>query len=252
MVSAWIEALREWNSKHNAGTWCVPRKGSKELEAARAILARIKKERGGKVEAPKAAKEKAPKMKKASPEVQAAFETAMKKHKEGESKKEKVKAFLKRALEKRREKKAKVSKVVEGVEITGSAAEMAEMEEMMKAVEKPKPKVVIKSKVSKPKPASRREAYQAAVQDAAPNAQHTQAEFTLDEFLELYTDASNKLKAAYPETQGAIRVGILRKGNKTPTVETNTPEQLRARLKGIKSNRMVVWGGRDIVHVEPL
>lgn len=113
-------------------------------------MARIKKERGQKVEGPKAAKEKAPKMKKASPEVQAAFEAAMKKHKEGESKKEKVKAFLKRALEKRREAK-KVSKVVEGVEVRGSAAEMAEMEEMLKAAEKPKPKIVIKGKVPKPK-----------------------------------------------------------------------------------------------------
>jgi len=46
MPSPWIEALKEWNAKHNPGKWCVAKKGTKEHAEVRAIMDRMKK--GGK------------------------------------------------------------------------------------------------------------------------------------------------------------------------------------------------------------
>jgi len=113
MPSPWIEALKEWNAKHNAGTWCVPRKGSKDLEEARAILARIKAGKGKKVEAPAApameSKKGTMKVKKASPE---AMETFAKAKKAKEGKKEMVKSFLTTMIEKRRAKKAEAKPAI--------------------------------------------------------------------------------------------------------------------------------------------
>jgi hypothetical protein len=34
----WIEALKEWNGR-KGGAWCVPRRGTKEHDAVRAIMA---------------------------------------------------------------------------------------------------------------------------------------------------------------------------------------------------------------------
>jgi hypothetical protein len=37
--SVWIQALREWNK---GGIWCIPRKGSKDMEEVQAIMAKIR------------------------------------------------------------------------------------------------------------------------------------------------------------------------------------------------------------------
>lgn len=161
MPSAWIEALREWNSKHNKGTWCVPKKGSKELEEARAILARIKGEKGKKVEAPPPPKKKAAKMPTRTAEQEAALRKAvgdyqlakMKKKAEEEAKKakverdvavlrnvreigkkEKVKEFLRKALEKRRAKKDGKKEVKIGGEVVvGTDEEIEEYRRLLAA-----------------------------------------------------------------------------------------------------------------------
>lgn len=33
----WVDALKEWNSS-KSGTWCIPRKGSEQYKAVRAIM----------------------------------------------------------------------------------------------------------------------------------------------------------------------------------------------------------------------
>ena len=38
----WIEALKIWNAQHNAGKWCVAKKGSPEYDQVKAIMARGK------------------------------------------------------------------------------------------------------------------------------------------------------------------------------------------------------------------
>lgn len=42
MPSTWIQALKEWNGDENKGMWCVPRKGSAQLDVVRGIVERIK------------------------------------------------------------------------------------------------------------------------------------------------------------------------------------------------------------------
>ena len=72
MPSAWIEALREYTAKHG-GKYSVPKVGTKEHEEVKAIMERMK---GSSSEAPKESPDSMPKA----------------------PKKEKVKAFIKRAL----------------------------------------------------------------------------------------------------------------------------------------------------------
>lgn len=148
MVSAWIEALREWNGKHNEGTWCIPRKGSKEQAEARAILERIKKERKSKEEKLEGGErpKKEPKMKRATPEQTEKLREALARMKSEKviekvkmtSKKVKVKEFLKKALEK---KKAKAPIRVE-ITMEGGKKEVVEvaredLKEMLAELENP-------------------------------------------------------------------------------------------------------------------
>ena len=42
MPSAWLQALKEWNGDENKGMWCIPRKGSAQLDVVRGIVERIK------------------------------------------------------------------------------------------------------------------------------------------------------------------------------------------------------------------
>lgn len=89
----WVEALKVWNGR-KGGAWCVPRKGTAEHAEVMKIIAGGKE---AKVEAPKKFKPRV------RPEVMEAFA-----EKKKEGKREKVKSFLKRALEKHRERKGKV------------------------------------------------------------------------------------------------------------------------------------------------
>ena len=38
MVNKWIAALKLWNTAKDNGNWCVPKKGSKEIEQVRRIM----------------------------------------------------------------------------------------------------------------------------------------------------------------------------------------------------------------------
>lgn len=117
----WIEALRLWNSEHNKGTWCVPRKGTPEHAVVKALMgdSKVTKEAKAKAEA---AEEMAtvptPKKKKTvtyeeEPEID--YDKMYKEERLKEigvkSKKTKVKAFLKKLLAKRKAKKAEVEDV---------------------------------------------------------------------------------------------------------------------------------------------
>ena len=84
-MTAWIDALREWNGK-NGGMWCLPRKGTKEHAEVMAIVANKKA-------APKAEPKAAPKAEpKAAPKAEPkAAPKAEPKKKEPKAKKEKAK-----------------------------------------------------------------------------------------------------------------------------------------------------------------
>jgi hypothetical protein len=49
----WVEALKEWNAKHNGGRWCVPKKGTTEYDAVMRIVKGEKHEEPKEPEAPK-------------------------------------------------------------------------------------------------------------------------------------------------------------------------------------------------------
>ena len=38
MANDWITALKAWNAKSKKGTWCVPRKGTKEYDEVRSMM----------------------------------------------------------------------------------------------------------------------------------------------------------------------------------------------------------------------
>jgi hypothetical protein len=84
----WVEGLKIWNEK-KGGAWCVPRKGTPEHAEVKAIMAGDKKVEKVKVKPRISEKGK-----------------AMIEERKVESKKEKVKSFLKRAVEKYKAKKA--------------------------------------------------------------------------------------------------------------------------------------------------
>ena len=98
-MNRWIKALKAWNAEKNPGAWCVPRKGSPEHEEVVAMMGgggKRSKAMAPKVEAPKA---EAPKKKS---KIRIVKELPG----EREKKTEKVKEFLRKALEKRKSKKA--------------------------------------------------------------------------------------------------------------------------------------------------
>ena len=83
MPNVWIEALKEYNA--SKGMWCLPKKGSEEYKEVMAIVSRKK--------AGKQAKEEPAKKKETS--------------EDRVEKRAKVRAFLEKAILKRREKKEK-------------------------------------------------------------------------------------------------------------------------------------------------
>ena len=95
----WIEALRLWNTEHNAGKWCVPRKGSAEHAQVMALMGK------GKVEA-KAAPPKVKKMAKKPIAISEGEEIDVMKEFEDE-KRMKIRSFLAKMMEKRKAKKTK-------------------------------------------------------------------------------------------------------------------------------------------------
>ena len=130
----WIEALKIWNKEHNPGKWCVARKGSPEYDQVKAIMAggAHKKEEAKKAEAAELKAAEAPKKfvvrkvarksDEAAAEAVKAFGGTKKEDvmrdmvhipaleaKARMKKREAVKAFLKKALEERRAKKAAAS-----------------------------------------------------------------------------------------------------------------------------------------------
>jgi hypothetical protein len=82
----WVEGLKIWNGR-KGGAWCVPRKGTPEHAEVKAIMAGEKK------------------VEKIKPRVSEKGKAMMEERKV-ESKKEKVKGFLKRAVQKYKEKKS--------------------------------------------------------------------------------------------------------------------------------------------------
>ena len=42
-MNKWLKALKEWNSKQNkSGRYMIPKKGTKEYEAVRKLMAKMK------------------------------------------------------------------------------------------------------------------------------------------------------------------------------------------------------------------
>lgn len=52
----WVDALKEWNNS-KSGTWCIPRKGSEQYKAVRAIMDKSKEKAKKIDEAPAPVKE---------------------------------------------------------------------------------------------------------------------------------------------------------------------------------------------------
>jgi len=108
----WIEALKAWNAEHNAGRWCVPRKGTAEHEAVRKYMGAAK-EPAHERKAPYPVAEKSKPVPKEIQDIAAAGPEANRREvmrllaeakKRGASK-EKIAKFLKKVVGKHREKK---------------------------------------------------------------------------------------------------------------------------------------------------
>lgn len=104
----WVDALKKWNAEHNPGKWCVPKKGTAEYTAVRAIMAGEKKESKPCDSCGK--KKRKIKIDTTSPEIdldkEYRDETLAKASKT--AKKEKVKAFLQAVAARKKAKKSAV------------------------------------------------------------------------------------------------------------------------------------------------
>jgi hypothetical protein len=45
-MSVWLEAVKEWNARHNKGKYCIPKKGTAEYDAVIRIMETMKTGKG--------------------------------------------------------------------------------------------------------------------------------------------------------------------------------------------------------------
>ena len=116
----WIEALRLWNAEHNKGKWCVPRRGTPEHAEVRKLMGDEGTKAGKKaMKEARGIKEAAEEMKavpkkrkiEIADEEEIDYDKMFREERLKEigekSKKAKIKAFLKKAIEKQKAKKLK-------------------------------------------------------------------------------------------------------------------------------------------------